>query len=452
MPATIPPFDWAPVEAEALELFRGLLRFDTTNPPGNELPAAEYLAASLRADGYDPQILESAPGRANLVVRAKGNGARPPLLLNAHLDTVLAEPDQWTHPPFAAEIHDGILWGRGTVDMKNMAAMSAMVLKLLARTGLPLERDVIFAAVADEENGCKFGSEWLVAEHPELVRAEYALGEVGGFSLSIGKVTYVPIMIAHKGVVWGTLKAHGEPGHGSMPRPDSALVKLAGAVERLGTTKLPQHECAPVREMVEALAAAQAFPTSTVLKGILNPALSGQVMKLLPNASTRRAFGALLSNTATPTVFRSGEKTNVIAGEATCEFDGRTLPGQSAEAFVEEVRRVVGPGIEVEPFDVAPAVEVPSDTPMFEALCAAVRRADPTFTPVPNVMPGYTDARAWMKLGTKHYGFAPVRLDAQHGLAFADLYHGHNERIPVEGFHWGLRVLWDTVSTFCAAR
>lgn len=447
-----PAIDWAPVEAEALELFRGLLRFDTTNPPGNERPAADYLAESLRADGYDPVVLASAPGRANLVVRAKGSGAKPPLLLNGHLDVVGVEASKWTHPPFGAEIHDGLLWGRGTVDLKNMVAMSAMVLKLLARTGLPLERDVIFAAVADEENGCRFGSEWLVAEHPELVRAEYALGEVGGFTLTIGEVTYVPIMVAHKGVVWGTLTAHGEPGHGSMPRPDSALVKLAGAVARLGTTRLPQHECKPVRQMIEGFAAAQPFPRSTALKGLLSPALAPQVLKLLPNPGTRRAFAALLSNTASPTVFRAGEKTNVISGEATCEFDGRTLPGQSSEAFVDEVRRVVGPGIDVSPFDVAPPFEAPSDSPLFGVLCDAVRRADPTFVPVPYVMPGYTDARAWMKLGTKHYGFATVRLDSKHGLTFADLYHGHDERIPVEGFHWGLRLLWDAVSTFCAAR
>jgi acetylornithine deacetylase/succinyl-diaminopimelate desuccinylase-like protein len=444
-------FDWAPAEAEALQLFQDLIRIDTTNPPGNELPAAELLAESLRADGLEPIVLESAPKRGNVVARYKGDGSKPPLLLNAHLDVVEAEASGWKHPPFGGEIHDGYVWGRGAVDMKHMAAMSAMVLKLLQRNGVKLKRDVIFTGVADEEAGSAFGAEFLVDQHRDLVQCEYALGEIGGFSLHLGGVTYYPIQIAQKGTVWGRMTMQGTPGHGSMPRPDTVLVKLSRIVERLGTTRLPQHDSGPVREMVEALAKEQKFPLSFLIRSLLNPALSSSILRLFPNPSVARAFAALLSNTATPTVIRAGSKVNVIPGSAEVLFDGRTLPGQSKDDLLRELRTVAGPDAEFEVFDTTPPVETPKDTELFHSLSASVRRADPKGVPIPYVIPGFTDARAFNKMGTKYYGFAPIRFDPTHNIAFAELYHGHNERCPVDGFHWGMRLLYDAVVTFCAA-
>lgn len=441
--------DWAQAENEALELFQALIRIPTVNPPGNERPAAELVADSLRQAGLEPEMLEGAPNRTNVVTRLKGDGSKQPLLLNAHLDVVPVEEAHWKHPPFAAEIHDGYLWGRGAVDMKNMAAMSTVVMKLLKQQGVALKRDVIFAAIADEENGCTWGSEYLVAEHPEKVRAEYALGEIGGFSLHINGVTYYPVQIAHKGVVWGRLKATGEPGHGSIPRDDTAIEKLSQAVHKLSTTPLPRHECQPVKEMIHALAAAQKFPSNVVLKGIASPVLAPHLIKLIPKPSLQRVFKALVSNTAIPTVLRAGDKTNVIPGEATAEFDGRTLPGQTREDLVREVQQVVGPDIEIEVFNEGEPVEVSADTELFHALAAAVLRADPNGIVIPYVMPGYTDARAYQKIGIKHYGFSPLRFDVADDIAFADLYHGHNERAPVDGFKWGLRLLYDAVRTFC---
>lgn len=442
--------DWEPVEHEALELFRALLRIDTTNPPGNERPAAELLAQGFREDGIEPVIVESAPGRASVVARLKGTGAKPPLLLSAHLDVVTADPAEWEHPPFAGEIHDGYVWGRGAVDMKHMAAMGAMVLRLLKREGVRLERDVIFAGVADEEAGSHLGAGYLVRELPELVRAEYALGEIGGFSLRLGRVTYYPIQIAEKGTVWGRLRARGESGHGSIPRPDNAVVQLARAVSRLGSTRLPQHTSEPVRAMVEALASAQRFPLSVVLRGLLNPQLSSTLLRAFPKPSVARAFAALLSNTASPTVLRAGTKTNVIPSEAVCEFDGRTVPGQGEEDLLRELRAVVGPEVEIEVFDTTPPVVMPQDTELYASLAQSVRDFDPEGVPVPYVIPGFTDARAYAALGTKYYGFAPLRFDPAHDVAFADLYHGKNERAPVDGFKWGLRLLHHAVRRFCA--
>jgi len=444
-------FDWAPVEAEALDLFRALLRTDTTNPPGGERAAADLLAQGLRDDGLEPTVLESAPGRANLAVRVKGDGTRPPLLLGTHLDVVPAEAASWTHPPFGAEIHDGWLYGRGAVDMKNMVAMSAMVVRLLRRTGAPLRRDVIFAAVADEECGCRHGSTFLVDQHPDLVRAEYALGEAGGFSLHLGGVEYFPVQVAQKGVVWGRLRAKGSPGHGSMPHEDNAVVKLAEAVARLGRRRLPQHVVPEVRTMVEGLAAAQKLPLATALRAMLNPRLSPPLLRVFPNRSVARAFAALLANTATPTVLRAGTATNVIPGEAACEFDGRTLPGQTVGDLVREIEAAVGPDVRVETFETGEPVSAPADTDLFRCLCGALERAAPGGKPVPYVIPGYTDARAWARLGTKCYGFTPVRIAKEAKVSFAELNHAHDERIPVDGFQWGLRVLWDAVTAFCTA-
>jgi len=326
--------------------------------------------------------------------------------------------------------------------------MSTIVMKLLARTKPKIKRDVIFTAVADEEAGSQYGAEFLVEKHRELVQCEYAIGEIGGFSLHLNGVTYYPIQIAQKGTVWGRLRVEGTPGHGSMPRPDSAVVRLGELIARLGGTRFPQHTSQPVRDMVEALASGQKFPLRLALRGVLNPALSGLVLKLFPNPGTARAFAALLSNTASPTVVRAGAKINVIPGSGTVEFDGRTLPGQTKEDLLRELREVVGPDAQIEVLNTTPPVVTPKDTELFEALGAAVRRADPKGIPIPYVIPGFTDARAFDKLGAKYYGFAPLRLNADD--AFADMYHGNDERCPVDGFHWGLRLLYDAVTTFCA--
>ena len=235
------PIDWPAAAAETIRHLQALLRLDTTNPPGRELIAAEYLAAVLQGEGIEPRVFESTPGRASVIARLRGSGEAPPLLLYSHTDVVPAEPAYWTHPPFAGEIADGYVWGRGAVDMKNTVAQQLMVLLTLKRQGAPLRRDVIFAATADEEVGGRngFGMSWLVLHHPDLLRAEFALSEVGGYNIEFaGRRVYL-IQVAEKGVCWVKVRAHGRPGHAAQPHGDNAVLHLARGLTQLAADGLP---------------------------------------------------------------------------------------------------------------------------------------------------------------------------------------------------------------------
>lgn len=448
--------DWSTEGETCVRLLQDLLRIPTVNRgtgetgDGNERPAAERIADFLRAAGVEPKIYESAPGRASLVARIKGTGEKPPILLNAHLDVVEADASKWRHDPFGGEIHDGYLWGRGAIDMKHMAAMSACVMALLAkRDGPKLERDVIFAAVADEEAGCEKGSIFLVNEHADDVRAEYTLGEIGGFSLHLFGRVFYPIQVAEKGVCWVRATFEGEPGHASMPDPDSAVVRLASAVAKLGKTRLPQHPTAAVDRFIKDLAKELPQPQRSVLGRLTTPQLASLILDyLVKDKSQRRTFGALLSNTATPTIMRAGNKVNVIPGRASIDIDGRTLPGQSEAGFLAELQDVLGNDAKLDVLRSMPPVETTSDTPLFAHLAATIRKNEPLGLPIPFVIPGFTDAKAYARLGSKCYGFSPVRFDSA-DLNFARMYHGHDERIPTEGLKWGLRVLFEAVDGFC---
>lgn len=437
-------------EAEALQLFQALLRVDTTNPPGHERAAAEVLAESLRQDGIEPQLLEKEPGRTNLIARLKGDGSLPPLLLTGHLDVVAAEPARWSHPPFAAEIHDGWLYGRGAVDMKNMLAMSAMVMKALKREGKVLKRDIILAAVADEEDGCNLGSIFLVNEHPELVRAEFALGEIGGFTLRMGGARLYPVQVAHKGMAWIRMSVKGTPGHGSMPREDQAVHKLALALARLGHQKLPVRVTAPVRAMIEGVRAVQPLAGKIGLGLLMKPMFTDWVLDtLFPDKGLARSFNALLRNTAVATVLKGGYKTNVIPSEVEAHIDGRTLPGQTTQDLLNELRAVVGDEVEFAVMREMAPLEVPRESKLVDAIKGALAAHDPGGHMLPYVMPGFTDGGPFSKLGMLYYGFSPVFFPEEPKVAFADLYHGDDERIPVDGFQQGLHVLKDVVTRFC---
>jgi acetylornithine deacetylase/succinyl-diaminopimelate desuccinylase-like protein len=434
----------------AVELLTALLKIDTTNPPGRERPAAELLAGHLASAGVEPSVLESAPGRANVVARLKGSGERPPLLLTAHLDVVPADPSRWTHPPFAAEVHDGYLWGRGAIDMKNFAAMAVAVVERLAREKTPLRRDVIFAGVADEEAGCDYGSRWLVDTHPERVRAECALGEVGGFSLHLFGRTFYPIQVAQKGILWMKATARAEPGHGSMPDPRSAVAELSRAIARLSDEPLPWHPSEPTVRFLKALAAHLPGPVGALLPRLADPRVGRYLLRYaVRDPLQQRQFTALLSNTVSPTVLRAGSKINVIPGEATVELDGRTLPGSGPAELLRELRARLGPLVDVELLRSDDPVTSDPGHPLFAHLSRTITAHDPTGVAVPYIIPGFTDALAFAKLGTQFYGFAPVRFDPAHKIAFGRLYHGNDERIPVDGLRWGTTVLYDAVKGWC---
>jgi len=335
--------------------------------------------------------------------------------------------------------------------MKNMAAMCTAILRRLAATGTRGDRDIIFAAVADEEAGCDLGSRFLVKQHPDLVRAEYAIGESGGFSLHLANTTYYPVQVAEKGFCWVRARVTGEPGHGSMPRRDSAVIRLAEAIARLGSARFPVHPTRYVKEFIDALAARQPAIVRPLLKLASRPELLARVTRLAPDAAVARSFGALLSNTASPTVVRAGAKTNVIPGLAEVEIDGRTLPGQTDEDFLRELQAVLGDDVELEVIKSAPPVTTePVESRLFDVIRRQVTQREPESIVVPYMIPGFTDAKYFTRLGAKWYGFSPVKIEKGSGIRFADMFHGHNERVPIAGLHWGTEVLDAVIREFCA--
>lgn len=438
--------DWDAHAARALEDFRALLRFRTINPPGDEGPAAEFVAGRLRDAGIETTVVHSE-GRPNVVARIRGDGTGGgPLLLASHLDVVPVEEEHWDLDPFGAEIKDGYLYGRGAIDMKNMAAMSLSIAQGLKASGANLTRDLIVAFVADEEEGCHHGSKFLVEQHPDLVRADAMIGEIGGFNLVVNGVRYYPIQVGEKGLCQIRLTAFGEPGHGSMPHDQNAVVLLAEAIAKIGRKRLPYHPVASVEANLRAIAKHQKSPVKEVLPLLLKPWLRDVMLdRVLPDKSLAKTLGALLANSVSPTVLDAGAKINTIPGSASVLLDGRLLPGQTDEDLIRELKDVIGEGFQFEVIQSTQGRESTMDDPLYHAICENVRRHDPQGIPIPSLVPGFTDAQYFGRLGMQCYGYSPVRFPDEDQIKFSDLFHGHNERIHVEGFLWGLRSLWDLV-------
>jgi acetylornithine deacetylase/succinyl-diaminopimelate desuccinylase-like protein len=431
--------DWTAIRDEAVRLLRELLRIDTTNPPGNEHAAAEFLAALLVREGFEPRLLTSQPGRTSVIARLSGSGERGPLLLQGHTDVVPADPAEWSRPPFSGDLADGCVWGRGALDMKGTVAMQLMAVILAKRLGLRPHGDVIFCAVPDEETGGFLGAGWLVDNHPELVQAEVALGEVGGYTMFLGADRYYPIQVTEKVGCQLRLRVSGASGHGSMPIRDGAMAKAGRVLDALTRNRLPAH-LSPVSErFVRMLAASQ-----PLLLGLLDPARRDGVLAEL--GAEGRMWEAILHNTATPTVIQGGSKTNVIPGSIEIVIDGRLLPGQRAETFIEEVRGLIGDDAEIVNVRHTPShTEAPVDA-FFEQLCDVVRELDPGARPVPAIVTGITDARHFARLGTRCYGFAPVRLNPE--TPFWTLFHGADERIPVDGLAFGVEAIFRVIERY----
>jgi len=416
---------WQAFQQEALDCLRALVRLDTTNPPGNERIAADYLADALGAHGIESVIREGAPTRANLVARYAGtDSSAGPLLLSSHTDVVPVERSGWTREPFSGEIAQGCVWGRGSIDMKSKCAMDMVMMTALKRAGAKPNRDVILAAVADEEAGSDFGAKFLVERHPELVRAGYVLNEVGGFTVHLGNRRFYPIQVAEKGYVTIKMKVTAMPGHGSMPRTDTAIARMSELITRIVRTPMRKNVSPFMRQTLEEMGVSIESP------GPL--------------------FSPMLSNTVSPTILRAGYKDNVIPGEATIVLDGRTLPGENPESLMAELRQIVGPEPTFELLKTAPPAETSPDTPLFELIKQTVEAADPGALAIPWMIPGATDSKFYSTLGAACYGFSPVKLDPH--TPFGSLYHGNDERMPVEGFYWGLRVYAEVVLKFLGIR
>lgn len=440
-----------PSEQTAIDWLRTLLRFDTTNPPGNERPAAQFVADTLEAAGAEVRWFESE-GRPNLVARIRGTGAAGgPLLLTGHLDVVPCDLESWTQDPFGAEIVDGYLYGRGAIDMKYMVVHCMTAFCDVLRAGTPPNRDLIFAAVADEEEGCTHGSRFLVEQHPDEVRADYMLGEFGGFSLDIKGLRYYPVQVAEKGACQVRITVAGTPGHGSVPHQDNAVVKLAEAVAKLGRTRLPMHVHPVVDVFLREMAASQPAPDRWVLPLLTSPTFSSTILdKLIPDRNVAASMGANLCNTVSPTGLAAGKKLNVIPSQAHALLDGRLVPGQSEADFLREIHAVIGDDFHVEVLTSFPGranTSIVGD-PLFEAIRANVRANDPDGIPIPYMLTGFTDAQYFGRLGAQCFGYAPVRFPREDAVAFNTLVHGHDERIHVDGFTWGNRAFRQLVTEF----
>jgi len=418
----IPASAEATAQDEVAALCSDLIKIDTTNPgdhsgPG-ERAAAERVAVLLADAGLEPTVLESRPGRASVVTRISGTDpARPALLIHGHLDVVPATAADWQVPPFSGEISGGCVWGRGAVDMKDMDAMILTVVRQRLREGRRPPRDVVLAFVADEEAGGTWGARWLVDSHPELFEGvTEAIGEVGGFSATIGGQRIYPIQTAEKGMAWMRLTARGTAGHGSMLQPDNAVTELAETVARIGRHEWPVRLTPSVRAFLAAAAAALGIDFS--------PNAADEVLAKL--GPITRMVGATLTNTVNPTVLNAGYKVNVVPQAATADVDGRFLPGHEEEFFAE-VDGLLGPGVRREFIHHDIALETTFDGDLCAAMSAALLAEDPA------------DAKSFSRLGIRCFGFTPLRLPAD--LDFSGMFHGVDERVPVEALRFGVRVL-----------
>jgi acetylornithine deacetylase/succinyl-diaminopimelate desuccinylase-like protein len=420
---------------EAVELCRDLIRFasvnDGTGRGKGEREAAEYVAEKLTDVGLQPEVFESATNRTSVVARVEGEDrTRPALLIHGHLDVVPAEPKQWTYDPFAGEIADGALWGRGAIDMLDMDAMTLAVVRDRLRTGRKPARDIVLAFVADEEAGGVFGAQWLVRNQPQLFEGcTEAISEVGGFSLSVNDdLRLYLIETAQKGMAWMRLTANGTAGHGSMISTDNAVTNLCEAVARLGAHEFPIHLTKTVRAFLDEIGGAFGIE--------LDPDdLATTVAKLGPLA---RIVGATLRNTANPTMLDAGYKHNVIPGSASAMVDGRYLPG-FADDWERELDEVLGPDIVREYVHYDIALETEFEGALVEAMSRVLTAEDPGARTIPYMLSGGTDAKSFSRLGMRCFGFSPLRLPP--GLDFSGMFHGVDERVPLESLKFGVRVL-----------
>jgi acetylornithine deacetylase/succinyl-diaminopimelate desuccinylase-like protein len=425
------------------ELLRELIRFDTTNPPGNEEPCIEFLRAQLEDAGCETETYAKDPARPNLVARLPGGDA-PPLLLQGHVDVVTTAGQRWTHPPFDGVLEDGYVWGRGALDMKAGVAMLVHAFLRAKREAVELPGDVVLVVLSDEENGGGLGARFLVEEHAELFAGmRFGLGEFGGFTLHSSGKRFYPIQVAEKQICWLKATVRGPGGHGSMVNRGSAPARLGRLLSDLDRTRLPVHVTPVAREMVERIAAELPRARATVMRSLLKPRLTDAALRLLGAQGT--TFEPMFRNTVNATIVRGGEKINVVPSELVLELDGRALPGQSPDQLMGELQAAVGEDVELELVRHDPGPAEP-DLGLFDTLAGVIRELDPEGIPIPLLQIGVTDARFFSRAGVQTYGFLPMRLPQ--GFEFAKLIHAADERIPVEAVEFGAEAVWRAIQRF----
>ena len=430
---------WAQAQPmPTVELIKELVKIDTTNPPGNETRAAQYVQNYLGQFDIPSQIIESAPTRGNLIARLKGQGNKEPVMLLGHLDVVTADPAEWSHPPFNPEAANGYLFGRGVLDMKGQAALMIQTFVQLKLQQIPLGGDVLLVLVADEEAGGKFGAEFLVDHHWDEIRSRLVINE-GSVGLKRDELRLYPIQVAEKGVAWMKLTASGASGHGAMPTKDNATLRLVRALNKITKRPQPIQRTEIVADMLNRLSEQFSFPQSFLLRHFFDFPIRQLASRVARSKiESDHIFNAMLRNTLVPTVLKAGNKTNVIPAEAVAEVDGRILPGESSEGFRKKISTMINdPNIRIDWIQQAEANGSDYHTADFTALESAIREADPKAVVFPFISPGGTDMRFFRNKGVRAYGIIPLLIEMKDVAGL----HGKDERIPLEEIPKGEKIL-----------
>ena len=436
--------DMSSIYQRPAELLQRLIRFDTTNPPGNEAQCISFINDLLAGSGIKTTILARTPERPNLIARLSGQGIASPLLLYGHVDVVTTENQKWQHPPFAADIADGFIWGRGALDMKGGVAMMLAAFLRAKKERLKLPGDVVLAIVSDEEAFGNFGAKFLVENHPDLFNGiRYAIGEFGGFSFCVGKKKFYPIMIAEKQVCWIKATVRGPAGHGSLPARGGAMAKLARLLQKLDKKRLPVHITPTTRLIFRTMASALGGLNGLILGQLTTPALTNIVLNLLGERG--HVFDPMLHNTVNATVLHGGDKFNVIPSEVYVELDGRLLPGYEPDDMIAELRQIIGRDVELEVLRFDPGPDEP-DMGLFETLADILREFDPKGIPLPLLLSAVSDARFFSRLGIQTYGFLPMPLPED--FNFSQTIHAADERIPLEALDFGTNAIYEVLKRF----
>ncbi len=443
--AQVPVIDWKSQQAEILRHHRSLIQIDTSNPPGNESLAVEYLRKVFAAEGIPAQAFALEPSRANLVARLKGNGSKRPILLMAHTDVVGVQRDKWPVDPFGAILKDGYVWGRGSIDDKDKLASNLMVMLLLKRSGAKLDRDVIFLAESGEEGTTGPGIEFMVNQHLDAINSEFALTEGGSATLENGRVTSVSVQTTEKVPRGVRLVVDGTSGHASVPRVDNALVHLSGAVEKAGTWQTPMRLNDTTRTYFEKLAAISTPEKAARYKGLTDPARTAAIQRYL--AVNEPQHYSMLRTSVVPTILKAGFRVNVIPSEAEATIDIRALPDEDMPKFLAEMRKVIGdPAVKIEPHteDVRPA-GAPSrlDNEMYRALENAAKRSFPASAVLPTMGTGATDMSYLRAKGIQSYGIGPAATDEDR-IKFGA--HSDVERILESSLYSLVEFTWSAVT------
>ncbi len=426
------------------ELLQDLIRFNTTNPPGNEAECVTYINNLLGEAGVATTILALDPNRPNLIARLEGTGNAPPLLLHGHVDVVTTLNQQWQQPPFEGTLADGFVWGRGALDMKGGVSMMLSAFLRARAEGATLPGDVILCILSDEEAGSDYGAKWLVETHPEVFEGvKYAIGEGGGVARYIDGRRFYPVMVAEKQICWVKATVRGPGGHGSRPMRGGTMAKLGRMLTQLDQNRLPVHITPVAQQMLETLADALPGETGDTLRALLDPASTDAV---LDRMGTRGLFfDPILHNMVNATIVHGGHKINVIPSEVTVEMDGRLLPGQTSDDLLAELRALVGEDVDLEVIRYDASTHTP-DLGLYPTLASILQEADPEAAPVPFLLFAVTDGRFFAKLGIQPYGFLPLNVPADPD--FTRLVHAADERVPAQAVEFGVNALYQLLQRF----